>query len=391
MQKRKICIVTGTRAEYGLLTPLIGAVEADGSLELQLVVTGAHLAPEFGETNRAIEADGFPIAAKIEMLLSGNTPVGVTKSMGVELIGLADVLARLEPDIIVLLGDRYEILAAAAAALMFNIPIAHIHGGETTEGAVDEGIRHAVTKMAALHFASRQRHAERILQMGENPAHVYEVGAIGLDNIFNLKLLSLEELSRQLGFPLGEKFLLVTYHPVTARGKTDRAADPLSELMNALDKFPDYKVLITKANSDVGGREINERWDAFAAAEPSRVACRASLGQLRYLSALKYAAALVGNSSSGLIEAPIMHTPTVNLGDRQKGREREKSVIDCDETEAAIAKGISRALSPEFQARAQSVVVPHFDGQIARNIKNILRDIPLEGLCRKHFFESRRE
>ena len=322
MNKRKICVVTGTRAEYGLLCPLMKEIQIDDALELQIIATGAHLSPEFGLTYKVIEKDGFTIDEKVEMLLSSDTPVAVTKSMGVALIGFADALARLSPDIVVLLGDRYEILAVAEAAMVANIPIAHIHGGEITEGAIDDSVRHAITKMAHLHFVAAPEYRDRVIQMGENPAHVFEVGAIGIDNIVNMTLMSQGELEESLQFPLGEKFFLVTYHPVTVANA--RRSDALGNLFDALDAFPDYRVLITKSNSDAGGREINRRLDEYAALRKDRVSCYTSLGQLRYLSAMKYASAVIGNSSSGLLEAPILKTPTVNIGDRQKGRLRKR-------------------------------------------------------------------
>lgn len=381
--KRKICVVTGTRAEYGLLYWLMKEIQADDVLELQLIATGAHLSPEFGLTYKTIEKDGFVIDEKVEMLLSSDTPGGVTKSMGVALLGFADAFARLSPDIVVVLGDRYEILAAVEAAMMANIPIAHIHGGEITEGAIDDSIRHAITKMAHLHFVAASEYRKRVIQMGENPEHVYEVGAVGIDNIVKTPLMSLDELEQSLQFPLGEKFFLVTYHPVTV--ESARRSDSLQNLFNALDAFPDYQILITKSNSDAGGREINHRLDVYAAARKKRVSCHASLGQLRYLSAMKHAAAVVGNSSSGLWEAPVLKTPTVNIGARQKGRLRYPSVIDCSEETEIIADALRKAISEECRREWADMDIPHADGKISSRIKNILRDIPLVGLFQKRF------
>lgn len=385
MNKRKICVVTGTRAEYGLLCPLMKEIQIDDALELQIIATGAHLSPEFGLTYKVIEKDGFTIDEKVEMLLSSDTPVAVTKSMGVALIGFADALARLSPDIVVLLGDRYEILAVAEAAMVANIPIAHIHGGEITEGAIDDSVRHAITKMAHLHFVAAPEYRDRVIQMGENPAHVFEVGAIGIDNIVNMTLMSQGELEESLQFPLGEKFFLVTYHPVTVANA--RRSDALGNLFDALDAFPDYRVLITKSNSDAGGREINRRLDEYAALRKDRVSCYTSLGQLRYLSAMKYASAVIGNSSSGLLEAPILKTPTVNIGDRQKGRLRVSSVIDCAEEKDAIVGAIQKVLSGDFRCALANMTVPHADGKIAARIKSVLRDATLEGLFQKRFFD----
>lgn len=382
---RKICVVTGTRAEYGLLYWLMKEIQADDALELQIIATGAHLSPEFGLTYKTIENDGFVIDEKVEMLLSSDTPVGVTKSMGVALIGFADAFARLSPDIVVVLGDRYEILAAAEAALVANIPIAHIHGGEITEGAIDDSIRHAITKMAHLHFVAAPAYRNRVIQMGENPERVYEVGAVGIDNIVKTPLLSLSELEDSLQFPLGKKFFLVTYHPVTV--STVRKSDALQNLFDALDAFPEYRVLITKSNSDAGGREINRRINEYTQAHKERVYCSTSLGQLRYLSAMNLCSVVVGNSSSGLLEAPVLRKPTVNIGLRQKGRLKFPSVIDCEEGIREIISAIRQAISKDFQRSLSEMTVPHADGKIAIQIKMILRDIPLEGLFQKHFFD----
>lgn len=383
--KRKICVVTGTRAEYGLLYWLMKEIQADDALELQLIATGAHLSPEFGLTYREIEKDGFRIDAKVEMLLSSDTPAGVTKSMGLALIGFADAFARLSPDIVVVLGDRYEILAAAEAAMVANIPIAHVHGGELTEGAIDDSIRHAITKMAHLHFVAAPEYRNRVIQMGENPERVYEVGAVGIDNIVKTPLMSRYELEESIQFALGKKYFLVTYHPVTVSNA--KPSDALQNLFNALDCFPEYRILFTKSNSDAGGREINRQIDAYADMRKDRVVCCTSLGQLRYLSAMKHAAAVVGNSSSGILEAPVLKTPTVNIGDRQKGRLRFPSVIDCAEEKGAIVAAIQKALSEDFRQGLEDTVIPHSDGNIAVRIKNVLRDVPLEGLFQKQFFD----
>ena len=381
--ERKICVVTGTRAEYGILYWLMKEIQNDDALVLQVIVTGAHLSPEFGLTYKTIENDGFHIDEKVEMLLSSDTPVGVTKSMGMALIGFADAFARLSPDIVVVLGDRFEILAAAEAALVANIPIAHIHGGEITEGSIDDSIRHAITKMAHLHFVAAPEYRNRVIQMGENPEHVYEVGAVGIDNIVKTPLMSLNELEHSLQFSLGEKFFLVTYHPITV--ESARRSDALQNLFDALDAFPDYHILITKSNSDAGGREINRQMDAYAAARKGRVSCHASLGQLHYLSAMKYAAAVVGNSSSGLLEAPVLKTPTVNIGARQKGRLRYPSVMDCSEEMETIVDALRKVVSVEFGRAWGDMEIPHADGKIASRIKTILRDIPLDGLFQKRF------
>ena len=385
MAKRKICVVTGTRAEYGLLYWLMREIADDQELTLQIVATGMHLAPEFGLTYRQIENDGFTIDEKVEMLLASDTPTGIAKSMGLGVIGFADALQRLSPDIVVLLGDRYEILTAAETAMLMNIPIAHIHGGELTEGAVDDAIRHAITKMATLHFTAAPEYRRRVIQMGEQPARVYDVGPIGHDNIVKMDYLPLDELSNGIGFYLGEKFFLVTYHPVTIDAY--RSQNAVHELFAALDKFLDYKVLITKANSDAGGREINKAVDEYAKQSPDRVKCVTSLGQKRYLSAMRLCSAVVGNSSSGILEAPLLHKPTVNIGAREKGRIRYESVIDCEENRDEICAAIEKSISKEFQQRIKNIEIPYTDGKISQRIKNVLRDTSLEELARKKFYD----
>lgn len=377
--------MTGTRAEYGLLCRLMKEIKDDPELDLQIIVTGAHLSPEFGLTYREIEKDGFTIDEKIEMLLSSDTSIGITKSMGIELISFADALERLKPDIMVLLGDRYEILIAAIAALTANIPVAHIAGGDVTEGAIDDSIRHCITKLSHVHFAARYEHVQRIKQLGENPKYIYEVGALGLDNIVRMNFLSLQELEKSIDFSLGEKFFLVTYHPVTL--KDYAVSNALENLFDALDKFPDFKVLITKSNSDAGGMNINSQIDDYAAKNSNRVFTCFSLGQLRYLSAMKYCSAVVGNSSSGIWEAPALKVPTVNIGARQQGRHREISIIDCAEESENISAAIRKALSAQFLNSIQNMQIKHMDGNISVRIKNILRDIPLNGILKKRFFD----
>lgn len=387
MKKRKICVVTGTRAEYGLLYWLMKEIKADEELELQIVATGQHLSPEFGLTYKTIEADGFTIDAKVEMLLSSDTPVGTAKAVGLGTIGFADALDRLKPDILVLLGDRFEALSAAQAAMMLRIPVAHLHGGERTEGAIDEAIRHSITKMAQLHFVSEPEYRSRVIQLGEAPSRVFEVGAVGIDNIVRLPLLNLENLENQLGFSLGEKFFLLTYHPETQSDKSPTEA--IHILFDALDAFQDYKVIFTQANSDAGGRIIDALVEKYAVENPCRVLSVKSLGQVRYLSAMKLCSAVVGNSSSGLLEAPVLYRPAVNIGDRQKGRKRYPSVIDCAEDRDSIEAAIKRAVSDTFAKEMNQMIMPHADGKIAVGIKEILRTTSLEGICRKQFYDLR--
>jgi len=385
MSRRTICVVTGTRADYGLLYWLLRELQDDSRIELQVIVTGMHLSPEFGLTGQTVANDGFPIAASVDLLLSSNSSVGVTKSVGVGVIGFADALHRLRPDLLVVLGDRFEILAAAQAALLARIPIAHLHGGETTEGAMDEAIRHAVTKMAQLHFVSAEPYRRRVIQMGEQPSHVWTVGALGLDNIRRLTLLDRDALSRDLGVSLDGPLFLLTYHPVTLA--SGDACVPLRELFRALDTFPHARILMTKANADESGTLVNAEIDAYAALHPDRVIVRTSLGQLRYLSAMALADVVIGNSSSGIIEAPALRRPTVNVGPRQRGRLRAPSIIDTDERAEDIAAGIQRALSPAFLSALPAGWSVYGDGTACRRIAEVLASVPLDRILMKRFYD----
>jgi UDP-hydrolysing UDP-N-acetyl-D-glucosamine 2-epimerase len=386
MSKRKVCVVTGTRAEYGLLYWLLREIEADPALELQLVVTGMHLSPEFGMTIRQIEADEFPIADRVEMLLSSDTPVGIAKAIGLGVIGFADVFARLRPDVLVVLGDRFEILAAAQAALVARIPIAHLHGGETTEGAFDEAIRHSVTKMAYLHFVASEPYRRRVIQLGEDPTRVFNVGTPGLDHVRRTPRLGRAEVEDFLGFALDAPLFVVTYHPATL--SDDSAMEPLNELFRALLRFPDARFVFTKSNADTGGRAINRAVDHFVESYPNRARAFAALGLPRYHSLLAVADIVVGNSSSGLTEAPALGVPTVNVGDRQKGRLRAASVIDCDELEEEIVAAIETALSSGFRDRIKGQVLPYGIGDASPAICRVLRKATLnDGLLQKHFHD----
>jgi UDP-hydrolysing UDP-N-acetyl-D-glucosamine 2-epimerase len=382
--RRKICVLTGNRAEYGLLRWTMQEILDDPDLTLQVIVTGSHLEPRFGSTIRHIEEDGFAVDARVPMLLNDSSDGGIARSMAAALSGTVEALGRLQPDTLVLLGDRFEVHAAATAAMVARVPIAHIHGGEATEGAIDEAIRHAVTKMAHLHFVSAEAHRRRVIQLGEAPERVFLVGAAGLDNIERLDLLGPRELEAALGFALGS-FLLVTYHPATlAAGDSARGA---AALLAALDRFPDRRVLITGTNADPGGAAIRSLIAAYAKERPARVLLSESLGQRLYLSALKAAAAVVGNSSSGIIEAPSLGIPTVNLGDRQRGRLRAASVIDCGETEGAIAAAIGQALDPGFRAGLDPASTPYGRPGAAKRIRDVLRTYPLDGILMKSFYD----
>ncbi len=382
--QRKICIVTGTRAEYGHLYWLMHEIKEDTGLELQVIATGAHLSPEFGLTYKTIEADGFAISAKVEMLLSSDSSIGITKSMGLGLIGFADVLAQLAPDLLVVLGDRYESFVAAQAAMIARIPIAHLHGGETTEGAIDEAIRHAITKMAHLHFVAAESYRARVIQLGETPKSVFNFGAPGLDHIQRLPLLTKHEFEEALDFKLGTVNFLLTYHPVTL--STEGPQQAVEELLTALDQFPEAHIIITKQNADTEGRIIGELLDAYGARYPQRVKIYTSLGQLRYLSAIQHTNVVIGNSSSGLTEAPAMKKATVNIGERQAGRLKASSVIDCLENSNSIVVAIRKALSPEFQQTLARVKSPYGIGNVAVRIKDILKKQDLKRILFKKFY-----
>lgn len=383
--QRKVCVVTGSRAEYGLLYWLMKEIQDDADLALQLVVTGMHLSPEFGLTWKQIELDGFTIQRKVEMLLSSDTPVGIAKSIGLGVIGFADALDVLQPDLLVVLGDRFEIFAACQAAMAHRILVAHIHGGEITEGAVDDAIRHAISKMAHLHFTATERYRQRVIQLGEQPRHVFNVGAPGLDNIARLQLLDREQLEQAIDFKLGQRNLLVTFHPVTLEKAT--AAAQFEQLLQALDRFGDCHIIFTLPNADTDGRAIIGMVEQYRQRFPERVAAFVSLGTLRYLSALQYMDAVVGNSSSGLIEAPAFKIGTINIGDRQKGRLCADSVIHCEPEAEAIAKAVDQLFSEQFQALLQAVENPYGDCGASAKIKTVLKTQQLDCLLKKSFYD----
>lgn len=382
---KKICVVTGTRAEYGLLKPLIKRINDDNEVELQLVVTGMHLSPEFGLTYHEIEEDGFCITDKNEMLLSSDTPNGITKSIGLATIGFADIFTRNEPDMIVLLGDRYEIFAAATAAMIHRIPIAHIHGGELTEGAVDDAIRHSITKMSTIHFASTEEYRNRVIQLGEQPQNVYCVGALGVENIKKQKLLSKEELGKSINFCLDRPYVVVTYHPVTL--ESDAAEIQIKNLLNALDCFKEYKIIFTKANADTEGRIINQLIDEYVKQNRDRAVAVTSLGMVRYLTALKYCEMVIGNSSSGILEAPSFQIPTVNIGNRQKGRVRSESVIDCGYDESQIIETIKRAEHIKKSEKCKQVTNLYEGLDTSNRIYQKIKEYLYNGTSNKTFYD----
>jgi GDP/UDP-N,N'-diacetylbacillosamine 2-epimerase (hydrolysing) len=381
---RKICVITGTRADYGLLRWVMQGLKDVPDLQLQIIATGMHLSPEFGLTYREIERDGFRIDCKVEMLTSSDSPVGIAKSMGLGLIGLADALAELQPDLLVLLGDRFEIFSAAAAALVARIPVAHLHGGETTEGAVDESFRHSITKMAHLHFVAAEDYRRRVIQLGEHPDRVYLVGGLGIDGIKRLPLLDRAALETSLDFALGLRSLLITFHPVTLEDAT--AAAQMTELLAALDTLQDTRLIFTMPNADTGGRVLIDLVHEYVASRPHARAY-VSLGQLRYLSCLHHVDGVVGNSSSGLTEAPSFRKGTINIGDRQRGRIKAASVIDCAPERGAITAALTRLFFPEFQTVLKNVRNPYGEGGASERIVEILRRVPLPMTMKKSFFD----
>lgn len=381
---RKICVVTGTRAEFGLLRWFMQEVRETTGLELQLLATGMHLSPEFGLTYREIEQAGFAIDYKVEMLLGADTSTAITKSVGLGMIGFADAYARLAPDVIVVLGDRFELLAAVAAALLAGIPVAHLHGGETTEGAFDEAIRHSITKMSHLHFVAAADYQRRVIQLGEQPERVFLVGGLGIDAIKRITLLDREALEESLDFKLGKRNLLVTFHPVTLENHS--STHQMSELLAALNELAETHLIFTMPNADTGGKELAAMVTAFVGTHPNARAY-SSLGQLRYLSCMKFVDGVVGNSSSGLAEAPSMGIGTVNIGDRQKGRLAAGSVIHCEPERAAIRNSIERIYAPHFQQALPFVVNPNGTGGASKRIVEVLKNYPLEGILKKSFYD----
>lgn len=380
----KICVVTGTRAEYGLLYWLMKEIDSDSELELQIIVTGMHLSPEFGLTYKVIEQE-FNINKKIEMLLSSDTPVGISKSIGLAQISFSEAYDEIKPDLVILLGDRYEIFAAATAAMVARIPIAHLHGGETTEGAFDEAIRHSITKMSHLHFTATDEYRRRVVQLGEAPERVFNVGGLGIENIKRLNLMSKEKFENSINFKLNNKNLLVTFHPVTLEESTTE--QQFMQLLNALDTLINTHIIFTKANSDTDGRIINKLIDDYVNSNPSKSVAFASLGQLRFLSALQYVDGVVGNSSSGLAEAPSFKIGTINIGDRQKGRIKASSVIDAEPNYQSILKAIEHLYSDSFKETLITTKNPYGEGSASSEVIQIIKNTSLKHILKKSFFD----
>lgn len=383
---KKICIVTGTRAEYGLLKPIIKKIQESKTLELHLVVTGSHLSPEFGKTYQEIESDGLVDNFKIEMLMSSDTSVGITKSMGVFLIGLADYFNFINPDMVIILGDRYEMLMAATAAMIARIPIAHIGGGEITEGAYDDAIRHSITKMSQLHFASTEEYRKRIIQLGEKPERVYNVGALGVENIKKVLLWTKTELEKDLQFEFDNNTVIITYHPVTLDNLSSQ--EQFANLLKVIDKRSDLRIIFTKANADTDGRIINQMIDEYVDENKERCVAFASLGQVRYLSALQFCRAVIGNSSSGIIEVPSFHKPTVNIGNRQQGRIAAESVIHCGYSCKEIETAMETALSKEFNNQILKCKNPYEGDNTSSTIIHVIKEFLDNGIgVKKQFYD----
>ena len=384
MNRRKVCVITGTRAEYGLLYWLMKEIQSDKDLQLQLIVTGMHLSSEFGLTYKEIEKN-FKIDKKVEMLLSSDTVLGISKSMGLAQISFSEAYEELAPDILMVLGDRYEIFSAVSSAMISRIPIAHISGGEVTEGVIDEAIRHAITKMSHLHFVSTEEYKNRVIQLGEHPNRVFNVGAIGIDNINKLKLFSKNEFVKSIDFSLNKKNILVTFHPVTLEKSTSEVQ--FQELLNSIDELKDTNIIFTKSNSDTDGRVINKMIDAYVSRNDNTVSFD-SMGQIKYLSALKFVDAVIGNSSSGLTEAPIFGIGTINIGDRQKGRIILASVINCNPTKESISNAFNELYSERFQKMLSTVKSPYGNGGTSEKIKNIVKNFDLNNILKKSFYDA---
>lgn len=383
---RKICFITGTRAEYGLLSRLMKMVQDDNSTQLQIIATNMHLSPKFGNTYQEIENDGFVIDKKIPILEDGKDDANATlKSMAKALSGFADAYDELKPDMVVVLGDRYEILAAAAAALIERIPIAHIHGGEITEGAYDDAIRHSITKMSHLHFASTEEYRKRIIQLGEQPDRVFYVGALGVENIKKLPLLNKAEIEESIHFKLDQNTVLVTYHPVTLGPHS--AEQDIKEFTAALEARRDLRVVFTMPNSDTGSNVIVDAINKFVENNPNRAIAYKSLGLKRYLSVMKFCCAVVGNSSSGLLEGPSFGIPTLNIGNRQKGRIAADSVYNCDTDKFSILQGLDTIMSPSFKQKAVATHNPYDKGGTAQAIFDVISTYPLDELKQKYFYD----
>lgn len=383
MTKIKVCAITGTRAEYGLLYWLLKEIESDKDFELHLIVTGMHLSKEFGSTYKEIEKD-FKIKKKIEIQVSSDADMEISKSMGLALISFAETFEEIKPDAVVVLGDRYEIFSAATASMMARIPIAHIHGGESTEGVIDEAIRHSLSKMSHLHFTATEEYKNRVIQLGEHPNRVFNVGGMGIENINRLELLSKDEFEKSINFKLNKKNLLITFHPVTLEKKTSQVY--FQELLDAIDELEDTNYIFTKANSDSDGKIINKMIDKYVSKNINKSVAFSSLGQLRYLSSMCHVDAIIGNSSSGITEAPSFKIGTINIGERQKGRIKACSVIDCSPNQESIKNALEYLYSNKFQTLLKKTENPYGKGNSSKKVVKILKTKLKENLLKKSFY-----
>jgi len=383
MTKLKVCVITGTRAEYGLLYWLLKEIESDKDFELQLIVTGMHLSKEFGSTYKEIEKD-FKIKKKIAIQVSSDADIEISKSMGLAQISFAETFEEIKPDVVVILGDRYEIFSAATASMMARIPIAHIHGGESTEGVIDEAIRHSLSKMSHLHFTATEEYKNRVIQLGEHPNRVFNIGGMGIENINRLKLLSKDEFEKAINFKLNKKNLLITFHPVTLEKKTSQVH--FQELLDAIDELEDTNYIFTKANSDSDGKIINKMIDKYVSKNMHRSVAFSSLGQLRYLSSMCHVDAIIGNSSSGITEAPSFKIGTINIGERQKGRIKASSVIDCSPHQESIKNALEYLYSNKFQTLLKKTENPYGKGNSSKKVVKVLKTKLDENLLKKSFY-----
>lgn len=385
MNVKKICVFTGTRAEYGLLYWLIKGIHDDDLLDLQLIVSGMHMSPEFGLTYKQIERDGFFINKKVEILLSSDSAIGVSKSIGLGVISFAECLDELKPDLLIVLGDRFEVFSIVTSAMISRIPVAHFHGGESTEGLIDEPIRHSVTKMSHLHFTSTEFYRKRVIQLGEQPKNVYNVGALGIENINKLNLLNRNDFELSINRQLSKLNVLVTFHPVTLESFSSEVQ--FKELLKSLNQLEDCLLIFTKANADTDGRIINSLIDDYVVKNPQKAIAFTSMGQLRYLSALQHVDFVIGNSSSGLLEAPSFNIPTINIGDRQRGRVLAETVINCDPETLSINRAIKKALSQNFKNSIKNCKNPYGDSNPSESVIGILKKVELKNLIKKKFYD----
>jgi GDP/UDP-N,N'-diacetylbacillosamine 2-epimerase (hydrolysing) len=382
---RRICVFTGGRAEYGLLKPLLDEIKKDLSLELKLLVSGMHLSREFGLTHKIIEEDGFIVNEKVEIILSSDTPISICKSMGLGMISFSEALVRMRPDIFVVLGDRFETMAATMAAFVCRVPVAHIQGGELTLGAIDEQFRHSITKMSLLHFVTTDEYKKRVSQLGEDPLRAFNYGAINVEAMKAIEVLDKEQVEKEINFSFGSTSMLVTFHPVTLENNT--AEEQFSQLLEAINSIDNLRIIFTKTNADTDGRIINDLIDKFVEENPKKSTAFTSLGQRLYINALRYIDVVVGNSSSGIIETPTFKVPTVDIGDREKGRVMADNVIHCEQSVEEIKAAIKTALSRDFKESLCNMVNPYEKDNTAKNIANKLRDYPLPSTAKKEFHD----